>query len=126
MNKQDSMPAEVATSILADPRAKTSNTFRKEIRAARAQYYTAQQMPKSHEQRNRALAKRGSFQQLNKWARRAFKHARILLHQSQRTSIVSRASHLLVKSAIARDRAEELLLEINSRTNGNYAPPAVA
>lgn len=126
--KKDSyaMPAEVATGVLANPLNKATNSFRKELRAARAQYHVATAPGKTEDDRNRKLARDGSFSQLNKWTRRAVKKARENFLMAKAAKPGPRKDRLTLHGIVLKNRAEHLMAAINLRTGGNYEVPSVS
>jgi hypothetical protein len=96
-SETDAMPAEVATELLAAPRAKMTNRFRKTCRAARAHFWSSAtplvradggdfeataNKAKSWAIRSSARAAGATLRQLRNWERRARAQARTHLRRA--------------------------------------------
>lgn len=128
----DAMPREVATAMLTAPKAKISNTMRKNCRAARCSYMASTativrkddgsydylpQVPRSTEQKvaDRLRHNPPAIAQLSKWTDRLFKRERHFQSRADKTEILSRQMHFTLKAAECRTIAEAILEEIHKR-----------
>lgn len=114
-DRDDFMPPEVATSMLASPRAKLSNRMRKECRAARASYYAVPQAGPTIEAQVAKRAKGLGLRQIVQRIRRLFKRERHYLNEADRSAVVSHQMRFVLRAAECRQAADALTAEMNLR-----------